>query len=128
MKKIIVVSALLLLCSCYSDINGTSYVFPNKDETYLQAKIAKLKTKNMDNNTVKMLKVVLKAEALKLYNNNNYTIEDFGKSLNKVKIIGCAEESSENQDLEMFKKHIFEQIKNKSVYPIQYLNDISEIL
>ena len=77
MKKIIIASALLLLCSCYSDINGTNYVFPNKDETYLQAKIAKLKTKNMDNNTVKMLKIVLKAGALKLYNNNNYTIEDF---------------------------------------------------
>ena len=125
MKYCILIVFMLLLSGCYTNINGTKHVFlDNTNEEVLLANIVKAKSKEMDYNTIRYMKIVLKAQAAKFYYNDDYTIKDFEEVLNKATIMG----NTENKDLKEFKEYILNHIKNNKIFKAYYLNILAEIL
>ena len=111
---------------CHKTIHGTNVVFYNTDSnSYLKAKIAKNYTKGLNYYTIRFVKTVLKAEALKFYHNDDYKFSQFSESLNSVKVI----EAKQQINLKVFLSHVETTMHNfNNIESFQYLNDLSEIL
>lgn len=119
-------AVMILFVGCYKTINGTNVVFYNTDSnSYLKAKIAKNYTKGLNYYTIRFVKTVLKAEALKFYHNDDYKFSQFSKSLNSVKVT----EAKQQINLKVFISHVETTMHNlNNIESFQYLNDLSEIL
>ena len=119
-------AVMILFTGCYKTINGTNVVFYKTDSnSYLKAKIAKNYTKDLDGYTIEFVKIVLKAEALKFYHNDDYQFSEFSKSLNSVKVI----EAKQEINLKVFLSHVETTMHNLgNIERFQYLNDLSEML
>lgn len=102
----------LFVAGCDISINKQQYVHKS-DKIYLTAQRTYNGFKNLNHHNKRFLKHVIKRQALKLYYDDDYTLNDFKYNFSNVKI----------SSMESNQKVLFNDIKKEILADVNYFNN-----
>lgn len=112
MKLLFLVLLFLFLTGCNTTINEQQYA-PKSDKIYLTAQRTYNGFKNLNLHNKRFLKHVIKRQALKLYYDDDYTLNDFKYNFSNIKI----------RSTESNQKILFNDIKKEILTDVNYFNN-----